>query len=181
MAEPQIQTSATTKRCRSRCWLGALLALAVYLTSTVSSPGASFATALDRPTVLVGETVALTMQFEGGGPRTMPAIPQVAGLQLAPGTATSVNTTRDLAGNATTVHTYTVNLTATRAGNYVIPAISAEVGGQLLASQPLHLTVLQSDPVAPPEQLADQMAFLWLNLPKPEIYVGELEIGRAHV
>lgn len=158
-----------------------MFTLAVFWCGTVCSPGASFSTTLDRPTVLVGETVALTMQFEGGGPRTMPTIPQVAGLQLAPGTATSVNTTRDLAGNATTVHTYTVNLTATRAGDYVIPAISAEVGGQRLTSQPLRLTVRESDPVAPPERMADQMAFLWLNLPKPEIYVGEVVVAELRL
>lgn len=158
-----------------------MFTLAVFWCGTIRVPGIGFSTSLDRNTVLVGETVALTLQFEGGGPRTMPVIPQVPGLQVGPGTATSINTTRDLDGNATTIHTYTINLIASQAGDFVIPAIAAEVGGQRLTSQPLRLTVRQSDPVAPPEQLAEQMAFLWLNLPKPEIYVGEVVVAELRL
>ncbi|MBE0540266.1 MAG: protein BatD [Verrucomicrobia bacterium] len=158
-----------------------MFTLAVFWSGTIRVPGIGFSASLDRNTVLVGETVALTLQFEGGGPRTMPVFPQVPGLQVGPGSATSINTTRDLDGNATTIHTYTINLIASQAGDFVIPAITAEVGGQRLTSQPLPVTVRQSDPVAPPEQLADQMAFLWLNLPKPEIHVGEVVVAELRL
>lgn len=148
--------------------------LAACLLTAVSASAATFTTSLDRDSVLVGETVTLTMRFEGGAPRGMPALPRMPGLQVAPGVSTGVQSSLGPDGKMTSVHTYALNLIAQQAGELVIPALTAEVDGERLNSQPLKLKVLQSDPSSPPPDLATNLAFLWLALPKQEMFVGEI-------
>src|SRR5205807_4188910 len=63
-----------------------------------------------------------------------------------------------------------------QAGDFIIPSIAADVDGKILQSQPLRLKVLQSDPSAPPPESAEKLAFLWLALPKKEVFAGEVLI-----
>ena len=75
--------------------------------------------------------------------------------------------------SSTITHVYSV--TPSQAGDFTIPAITAEVGGGKLASTPLKLKVLK--PGAPSQeaiQSGNQPAFLKLSLPKKEMYVGEV-------
>jgi len=51
--------------------------------------------------------------------------------------------------------------------------MSAEVGGQLLQSQAVKLRVVRSDPSAAPADSANKLAFLSLELPKKQLFVGE--------
>src|SRR5947208_11292849 len=52
-----------------------------------------FTASLDRESVIVGESVVLTLKFEGISPKGMPQIPQIPGLQMAGGVSSSVNST----------------------------------------------------------------------------------------
>jgi len=66
------------------------------------------------------------------------------------------------------------SITPQRAGEFVIPAMTVDAGGERLATQPLKLKVLK--PEAPPPgavESGSQLAFLRLVLPKKELYVGE--------
>jgi len=133
----------------------------------------TFTTSLDRDSLIVGETVVLTMKFEGISPKGMPSIPQIPGLQVVGGVSSSVNSTITPEG-MTSATSYGVNLLAQKAGDIVIPALSVEIDGQKLQSQPLRLKVLQNDPNAPAQDLSERLAFLSLSLPKKELYVGEV-------
>jgi len=79
----------------------------------------------------------------------------------------------------TSVTTYTVPLAAQQPGEYTIPAMTADIGGKRVQSQPLKLKVLQNDPSAPPAEYADKLAFLWPVLPKKELYVGEIAVAEV--
>ena len=133
----------------------------------------AFTTSLDRESVIVGESVVLTLKFEGVSPKGMPNIPAIPGLQMTGGVSSSVNSTITPEG-VSSVTSYAVNMIAQRAGDIVIPPLALEIDGQKLQSQPLRLKVLQSDPNAPQQELGDRLAFLSLSLPKKEMYVGEV-------
>ena len=133
----------------------------------------NFTTSLDRESVIVGETVVLTLKFEGISPKGMPTLPAIPGLQTLGGVSSSVNSSFSPEGMSSST-SYSVNLLAQRAGEFVIPALSVEIDGQKLQSQPVRLKVLQNDPNAPAQDLSERLAFLSLSLPKKEMFVGEV-------
>jgi hypothetical protein len=134
-----------------------------------------FSASLDRDTVILGETVTLSLKFENVQPRALPNIPTIPGLPVAGGAGSSSQTKIEN-GATTSIVTYTVPLAPQKAGEYEIPAMTAEIEGKRVQSQPLKLKVLQSDPSAPPAEYANKLAFLWPVLPKKELYVGEIMV-----
>jgi hypothetical protein len=131
---------------------------------------ASFTATLDRQTISMGETAMLTMQFEGGEPKSIPPIPPIANLQIAGrGTSHSMSI---INGQVTSTRAETFEVAATQPGEYLIPALQAEVAGQLLSSQPLTLTVVKPGSSAT-DSTGDQLAILKVFVPKKEVFVGE--------
>jgi hypothetical protein len=85
-------------------------------------------------------------------------------------------------GQQSAVYTYTISLEPTRAGEFVIPPITATADGQVLTSQPLKLKVAASDPATtPPADNANKMAFLWVVLPKTNLYINEPVVAEFRV
>src|SRR5437660_7335352 len=156
----------------SMLWLFSLL-FGIASACPVFAAKPSFTTSLDRESVIVGETVVLTLKFEGVSPKGMPSLPQIPGLQALGGVSSSVNSSIGPEG-MTSYTSYSVNLLAQQAGDFVIPALAIEIDGQKLQSQPVRLKVLQSDPNAPAQDLGDRLAFLSLSLPKNEMFVGKV-------
>jgi len=134
---------------------------------------ATFSTSLDRDTVVVGETVTLTLTFEGASPGGMPQLPTIPGLQITGGMSSGYSSTLGADRQMHGVQTYSVPLRVNQVGQFQIPALQVELAGQKLSSAPLTLKVLREDPAAPPAEDATKSAFLWLALPKKEAYVGE--------
>ena len=64
-------------------------------------------------------------------------------------------------------------LTPTQPGEFIIPALKAEIGGQALQTPPLKLTAVKpSSTVA--DGAGDKLAFFKLFVPRKEVYVGEV-------
>ena len=84
-----------------------------------------FTASLDRDSVVLGESVTLTLTFEGGSPQELSQLPAIDGLQNSPGVSQSSNTTIGADGTTTSVQSYGVTLTPTRAGEFVIPGFRA--------------------------------------------------------
>ncbi len=157
------------------------LALLIFVTFLQARAAESkFSASLDRDSIVLGETATLTMAFEGGSPRGLPAIPQVPGLQMAGG-GSSFNSSVVINGAMTSSQSYSITLVPERAGEFVIPPITADMDGQRVQSQPLKLKVMASDPSAPPPEFGDKLAFLWLVLPKKELYVGEVLVAELRL
>lgn len=156
-------------RLRSRVVLGWVAACLV-----VPAWAASFTASLDRTTVVVGETVGLTLTFEGGSLSSNPRLPAIPGVQVAAGISQSMNSSIGPDGKMSSVQSFKFNLIPTQPGEITIPAFQVEVAGQRLSSQPLKLQVLREDPAAPPVSLANTAAFLWPVWPKQECYVNEV-------
>lgn len=133
---------------------------------------ASFTATLDRDTITLGEQATLALTVDGGSLRAEPAMPELPNLQMTyigPSSSFSV-----INGQVSSSVTYNFNVVPKQPGDYTIPALTVEVGGEKLSSQPLTLRVLK--PNAPsPEAVnsGSQLAFLRLVLPKKQVYVGE--------
>lgn len=153
-----------------------LLALVLFSGAAFA---ATFTASLDRDTITVGETVTLSLAFEGAQPRTIP-LPGVPGLQITQaGTAQFVNVVN---GAMSATVTITFNVTATQAGEFIIPALTADVNGQSLTSAPLKLSVTAaSAPTAAAVNSGNEVAFMKLIFPKPKIYVGETAVARLEI
>jgi hypothetical protein len=67
----------------------------------------------------------------------------------------------------------TFALTPTQPGEFVIPALKAEIGGQVLTTQPLKLTAVKAGSSAA-NAAGDKLALFKLFVPKKEVYVGEV-------
>ena len=141
---------------------------------------ASFTASLDRETMTLGEQATLSLKFEGVQPQDAPGIPRIAGLEfqyVGPSSSFSF-----INGQTTSSVTYNYIVTAEHDGEFTIPGMRANVGGQQLASAPVKLVVakVNAPPVA--EVAAGrEPAFLKLVVPKSKVYVGEPMLGELEL
>jgi len=138
---------------------------------TTPTHAASFTASLDNDTLTLGQSTTLSLTFEGGSPRNVPA-PSVSGLQISQaGTSQNVSWVNGAMSSTVTV---AFSVTPQRPGEFVIPAIVADVNGQTLTSQPLQLRVVPAGAVSTSQiNSGSQVAFMKLTLPADKVYVGE--------
>jgi hypothetical protein len=143
-----------------------------WLTAVVIQ-AATFTASLDRDTVVVGEPATLTLKFDGAQPKSVPAFPAIPNLQIV-SQGGSQNFTL-VNGDSSVTYSYTFAVIPTQPGNFTIPMLRAEVGGKILATQPLKLNAVKAETAAAVAgNSGDQLAFLKLFVPKKEVYVGEI-------
>src|ERR1039458_8684981 len=159
-------------RSRSRPRLRLPFALAVLLFWAAPSAllAATFTATLDRETMTVGETATLTLSFKGGEPKSIPVPPALPNLQIT-GEGTSRAFSFDN-GQVSSSISQNFALIPTQPGEFNIPALRAEIDGQVLTTQPLKLTAVKASSSA--ANGAGQLAFFQLIVPKKEVYVGEI-------
>src|ERR1035437_10045435 len=158
-------------RSRSQPGLRLLFAFLVLLGSAPSLlRGASFTATLDRETVTVGESATLSLTFEGGQPKSPPAPPTLPNLQITGGGSSQTMRIENGQVSASIVQNFA--LTPTQPGEFIIPALKAEIAGQILTTQPLKLTAVKA-PSTAANGAGEQLAFFKLFVPKKEVYVGE--------
>jgi len=167
-------------RLKNKFLHGVILVLAGLNLGVAPIHAATFTASLDRDTIALGESATLSLAFEDGSPRNVPMPPNVAGLQIAyvgPSSQFSfVN------GETKSTVTYNFTLTPRQAGDFAIPSLAADVGGQRLSSQPLRLKVLP--PNSPPPAAVNsgsELAFMKLTLPEKEVYPGEVLPARLDI
>ena len=133
--------------------------------------GASFTATLDRDTVAVGESAVLSLKFEGGQPTQMPSPPSLPNLQVAGG-----GTSRNISivnGQYSSTISQEFSLTPMQPGQYTIPAMRAEIGGQVLTTPALKLTAVKPGASAN-GGTGDRLAFFKVIVPRKEVYLGEV-------
>jgi len=137
-----------------------------------SASAASFTATLDRDTISLGEAATLSLSFEGGSPDSVPMPPGNPNLQVTETGTSTQFTLSNGQSSSTVVHTF--RLTPRQPGDYTIPSLMADIGGEKLTSKSVMLKVLK--PAAPSPDTVNsgtELAFLKLVLPKKEVYVGE--------
>ncbi len=141
---------------------------------------ANFTASLDRDTITLGEQATLSLKFEDVQPKDAPGIPHIDGLQfqyVGPSSSFSfVN------GQTTSSITYNYAVTAQHDGEFTIPAMRANVGGQQLDSAPLKLVVSKADaPTADAVNSGNEIAFMKLSMPKQKFYAGESFVAQLQL
>lgn len=131
---------------------------------------ASMHAELDRDTASVGESVTLTLTFEGVSPKAPPNLPALSNVQANYSGQSSSFTIVNNETSRSVSFTYT--LAPTQPGEITIPAMQAQVDGQVVSSQPLKLKVVKSQAEAG-GAAQNNTAFAKLIVPKTEVYVGE--------
>ncbi len=155
------------------------LCLGALVFSSATARAASFTASLDRDTIALGEQATLSLTFEGGQSKNVPT-PNVPGLQI-----TQIGTSQNMSfinGAMSSTVTVTFSVTPQRAGEFTIPALTADVNGQQLATAPIKLTVTAaSAPSAAAVSSGNEVAFLKFDFPKNKIYIGEPVVGQLEL
>ena len=125
---------------------------------------------LDRNVISLGESVTLTLVFEGLNPGGAPTLPPIPGITVG-GTGQSSEFTI-VNGQAESKLVFTYTLVPSQAGDFTIPTMRTRINNRDFTTTPLKLKVLPSSAV-PPQDVANKFAFLKLLLPKTNLYVGE--------
>jgi hypothetical protein len=147
----------------------AFTAAVLWLALPGRTHAADFSVTLDRNIITLGETATLTMTFEGDSPNVLPTVPSVPNLRIMDqGSESRVYSSVNGVGTSRLSHTFSV--VPSQPGDFIIPAMSANINGQTYNSQPVKLTVLKEGTPT----VAPTVAFLKLVVPKTEVYVGEL-------
>lgn len=144
--------------------------LALILGATASH-AASFSASLDPRTTFVGEPVTLTLVFEGGNPTTAPEIPAPDGLTIQ--FAGQSQNRSFVNGRMTASVSLTYSVTPLREGDFVLPSLSANFGGQTFTTQPLPLKVAKQSATTASDDPIRKLAFLRVLTPRQEVYLGE--------
>ncbi len=140
---------------------------------------ANFTASLDRDSIQLGETVTLSLTFQGGQPRIV-RWPDVPGLQFANAGNSSSFSFDNGQMNSSVIVTYSI--TPQQTGDFTIPAMVAEIGGQRYTTQPMKLMV--SKPGAPSTaqiNSGSEIAFMRLIVPEKNVYPGQVISAQAQV
>ena len=146
-----------------------LPALALLLLATSAAWPASFNASLDRNTISVGESVTLSLTFDGAANAEQPQLPPLPNLNVTSSGQSSQFSFNG--GQQTAQVTFTYQLVATQPGDVIIPSIQGRAGGAVMSTRPLALKILQAAPGTRSAQT--NLAFIRLVVPKTEMYVGE--------
>ena len=156
----------------------AVLFLAALIYCAAPAAAASLTASLDRDRIAMGETATMSLAIEGGQAKNLPT-PQVMGLRIVQsGNSQNVSI---INGQMTSTVTVTYSVTPQRAGEFTLPALTAEVNGQRLSTAPLRLTVRKADAPAAAANSGTEIALLKLILPHEKIYSGQTVIGRVEL
>ncbi len=145
--------------------------LAALLLPLCAAFGAKVSGALSSSTASVGETIEFEIVVSSSERALRPELPLIDGLEVAfaGGGQRSTMIFGGANSSVETTYTFTFNLVPKREGKFTIPALEVRVGGQVLRTQPVTLTV------APPEEMkeAGDLAFGKISVPKKTLFLGE--------
>ena len=143
--------------------------LALFCLLSFTAQAATLTASVDRPTLVLGQTVTLSLVFNGAqvGQPALPAIPNFR--VVGQGSSINMDLSRGLSQQ-----TFTYQLAAATAGDFTIPAMQFNAGGQILRTQPVPVKVVQPGTAVTAPGAPAPVAFVKLILPKRQLYVGEV-------
>ena len=153
----------------------AVLALCFGLCSW-SGGAAQILASLDRTTITLGETVTLTISFDGVGTASAPQLPAIPNFQQLPSTGQ-----RTEMGPGYMRVAFDYQLAPSQAGDFTIPAFQVKAGNQTFSTKPLQVKVLKPGSSVPNPATGAPSAFLKLVAPKAEVYAGEMFPVEIHL
>lgn len=155
------------------------LAAAFCLLICFAAAAASFTASINPDTITLGQNATLTLTFEGAQPQNVPT-PSVPGLQIVnTGNSQSFSYNN---GQMNSVVSVNFSVTPQQTGDFTIPSMTVDAGGQQLSTQPLKLTVQKPEaPSAAEINSGSQIAFMRMYLPQKKVYPGEVLTGQLQI
>ena len=149
-----------------------LLVTGLYLALGRLAGAASVNASLASPTVALGETVALTISFDGVASAGAPQLPALPNFQVV---GSSQGTEMNFANGVTQQRqNFTYQLSPRQPGDFTIPAFQVQAGGQTFTTRALALKVVKPGSVVPNAASGLPSLMLKLFVPRTQVYVGEL-------
>lgn len=143
--------------------------LALLLFHFHAGRAATLTASVDRQTITLGERVTLSLTFDGVqvGQPNLPGIPnfQIVGQ----GSSLNMDVTRGVSRQ-----TFTYQLAPNAPGDFTIPGLQFNAGGQLLRSQPIQVKVVRPGTAIATPGATAPVAFVKILTPKMQLYVGEV-------
>lgn len=153
-----------------------VLAIALLCALLTTARAATLTAGVDRQTVALGETVTFSLRFDGVqvAQPNLPALPnfQIVGR----GSSMNIDATRGYAQQ-----TFTFQLAPAAAGDFTIPALQFNAGGEVLRTQPIQVKVVPPGSAVADPGATVPSAFVKLVVPKAQLYVGEVSEVEVHV
>jgi hypothetical protein len=136
--------------------------------SATAHADVSVTASVDRNHIAFGESLTLTVSVQGTQGGAEPSVPRVDGLAFAgPSTHTSFSFVN---GQTSQSVNFTYQVTASRMGEFTIPAIEVSVGGRGYSTTPIKLTVekgaVQND--------LRQTLYAQARVPSQQVYLGQV-------
>lgn len=159
------------RRFRARPSPGVLVVVCGLLACLAHAAEPRVSAVIQPATIPLGESAQLSIQFDNCQPAARPQIAGLEGLDIAyTGSSTHVSIVN---GQQTVSLRLAYALRPTRPGEFQIPALTIPISGKNYATEPVRLRVLRPNEAAP-ATATNQLAFLRLETPKDEVYVGEV-------
>ncbi|HMO66578.1 MAG TPA: BatD family protein, partial [Verrucomicrobiota bacterium] len=131
-------------------------------------------------TVALGGTAEFTVVISGGTGRETVSPPSVNGLPLLGQRSSSEVSVVNFSANVVSRHVFT--LRPARTGSFTIPALNIPSGQTVLRTAPVTLQVVPAgESTGPRDPAGARLAFMLLDLPKREFYVGESVLAEIHL
>jgi hypothetical protein len=150
--------------------------IALLCCFTIEARSANITAGVDRPVIALGERVTFTLTVEGAN-ISQPSLPAIPNFQIV-GQGSSINMNLAL---GVSQQTFSYQLAPSQVGDYTIPSLQFNVGGQPLRTQPIQIKVLQPNSPATTPGAAPPPAFVKLVTPKTQLYVGEISEVQVQV
>ena len=160
-------------------FLAAIFSILALMLVAGNVRGAGFTASLDRDTISLGETATLSLAFEGAQPRNVP-VPDVPGLRFSnAGTSQNVSIINGAMSSTVTV---AYQVTPQQTGEFTIPAMTVDLGGQQVSSEPVKLTVTGVNaPSSASISSGNEVAFMKLIMPRTRVYAGQTFTAQLQV
>jgi hypothetical protein len=156
-----------------------LVLFAVALLAQMAG-AASFTATLDRDAMILGEQATLSLKFEGVQPQDAPNLPVIPGLRFQYVGQANLSSIVNFQTSSSITYNYLVE--AQREGEFTIPGMRADVGGQQVSSAPLKIRVTKiAAPTAAAVNAGNEVAFLKLNFAKEKTYVGQSAVAQLEL
>jgi BatD DUF11 like domain len=145
------------------------LVIGLLLAAPQAFADVSVVASVDRNHIAFGESVTLTVAVQGAQSGAQPSIPAVDGLGFdGPSTQSSFSLDN---GRMSQAISFVYQVTPARPGDFTIPAIAVNIGGQSYSTEPIRLVVekgvTQND--------ASQELFAEIRVPSRQMYLGQTE------
>jgi len=142
--------------------------IGLFLLAARSYADVAVSASVDQARVSFGDTITLTISISGTQSGGQPAIPKVEGLSFAgPAVSTSVSIVNGAMSQSVSLG---YQVTPTRTGEFVIPALDVNVAGRIYKTDPIKLTVDK------PGAQADmsQSLFAKVRMSSQQVYLGQI-------